>query len=68
MLSNTAKSIELLMHDEVNKWEVKKFTPNYKSITDTLKIRKFINNEFQIQVVNVFQNIKSLTLEWSCFV
>ena len=56
------------MHDEVNKWNVKKFTPNYKSITDTLKISNFSSNDFQIQVVNVFQNIKTLTLKFSRFV
>ena len=63
MLSNLAKSIKLEMDDQVNEWEVKEFLPNYKSITDTLKIRKFSSNDFQIQVLNVFQNIKRLTLK-----
>jgi hypothetical protein len=68
MLSNLAKSIELYMDDEVNKWNVEEFPPNYKSITDTFIIWKFINNDIQIQVVNVFQNIKTLRLEFSHFV
>jgi hypothetical protein len=68
MLSNFAKSIELDMNDYKYKWEVKEFPPNCKSITDTLKISNFSSNDFQIQVVNVFQNIKTLTLNYSCIV
>jgi hypothetical protein len=67
MLSNLAKSIDLDVHDEVNEWEVKEFLPNYKSITDTLKVNRFKSNYFQIQVVNLFQNIKKLTLECTRF-
>ena len=68
MLSNLAKSIKLEMDDQVNKWEVKEFPPNFKSITDTFRISYFINNDIRIQVLNVFQNIKTLTLQFSCFV
>ena len=53
------------MYDTVNKWEAKKFSPNYKSITDTIIIRDFSSNDFQIQLLNVFQNIKRLTLNYS---
>ena len=65
MVSNLAKSIQLDMDDAVEKWEVKQFPLNYKSITDTFIIRYFINNDIQIQVLNVFQNIKTLILEHS---
>jgi hypothetical protein len=69
MLSNLAKSIQLYMDDEVNKWNVEEFPLNYKSITDTIIIRHFRSNDFQIQVLNVFQNIKRLTLDRnSCIV
>jgi hypothetical protein len=43
MLSNLAKSIELDVDDQVNKWEIKEFPLNYKSITDTFTIINFSN-------------------------
>jgi hypothetical protein len=68
MLSNLAKSIELDMYAKVKEWEIKEFSPNYKSITDTIKFKRFSNYDIQIQMLNVFQNIKTLTLECCGFV
>jgi hypothetical protein len=52
----------------VIKWKVYEFPPNYKSITDTLELKFFKTNDIQIQVLNVFKNIKTLTFELSCIV
>ena len=68
MLSNLAKSIELDMYNKVNEREIKEFSPSYKSITDTIKFKRFRNYDIQIQMLNVFQNIKTLTLECCGFV
>ena len=68
ILSNLAKNITLDMDDKVNKWKTQEFPPNYKSITDTLKIWFFSNSDIQIQVVNVFKNIKKLKLNFSSFI
>ena len=53
------------MYDTVNKWEAKKFSPNYKSITDTIIISNFTSKDIQIQVINLFQYIKTLTFQFS---
>ena len=67
ILSNLAKSIDLDIFDKVG-WKIKEFPPNYKSITDTLNVKFFKTNDIEIQVLNVFQNIKTLRLEFSHFV
>jgi hypothetical protein len=65
MVSDLAKSIQLDMDDAVENWEVIQYPPNYKSITDTFKISNFRRNDFQIQLLNEFKSIKTLTLKYS---